>query len=78
MIWMRVWRVLAPFVVFGRDLEAMIKSAASAASRKTKSRGPRCRGALGRRLGKRTAAGQGASVDLGPLDLVSLEAALIS
>ena len=61
---------------FVLDLEAVIKSAASAASRKTKSRGPRSREAPGRRLGKRTAAGRGASLDLGPLDLVFLEAAL--
>ena len=58
------------------DLEAVIKSAASAASRKTKSKGPRSREAPGRRLGKRTAAGRGASLDLGSLDLVLLEAAL--
>ena len=54
----------------------MIKSAASAASRKSKSMWPRSREAPGRRLGKRTAAGRGASLDLGPLDLVFLEAAL--
>ena len=54
----------------------MIKSAASAASRETKCRGPRSREAPGRRLGKQTAAGRGASLDLGPLDLVFLEAAL--
>ena len=58
------------------DLEAVIKLAASAASRKTKSSRPRSREAPGRRLGKRTAAGQGASLDLGLLDLVFLEAAL--
>ena len=52
-------------------MEAMIKSAASAASRKTKSREPRSREAPGRR----TAAGQGASLDLGALDLIFLEAA---
>ena len=45
---------------FGRALEAVIKSAASAASRKTKSRGPRSREAPGRRFGKRTAASRGA------------------
>ena len=54
----------------------MIKSASSAASPKTKSREPRPRGVPGRRLGKWTAAGRGASLDLGPLDLVFLEAAL--
>ena len=54
----------------------MIKPAASAASRKTKSWGPRLRDAPGRRLGKRTAAGRGAPLDLGPLDLLSLVAAL--
>ena len=59
------------------DLEAVIKLAASAASRKTKSRAPRCcREAPGRRLGKRPAAGQSAFLDLGPLDLVVLDAAL--
>ena len=41
-----------------KKLQAVIKSAASAASRKTKNQGPRSRGAHGRRLGKRTAAGQ--------------------
>ena len=51
-------------------------SAASAAPRKTQSRVPRAREVPGRRLAKRTAAGRGASLDLGPLDLVSLEAAL--
>ena len=56
--------------------QAVIKSAAGAASRKPKSKGPRSRGAPGRQLGKRPAAGQGASLDLGPLDLVFLEAAL--
>ena len=60
------------------DLEAVIKSAASTASRKTKSRVPRSRGALGRQLNKRTAASWGALtfLYLGPLDLVFLEAAL--
>ena len=57
-------------------MEAVIKLAASAASRKTGSRSARSREAPGRRLGKRTAAGRGASLDLGPLDLVFLEAAL--
>ena len=57
-------------------MEAVIKSAASAVSRKTKSSGPRSREEPGRGLGKRTAAGRGASLDLGPLDLVFLEAAL--
>ena len=37
-----------------------------------------CVGAAGRRLGKRTAAGWGASLDLGPLDVVFLEAALVA
>ena len=83
---MRICRVIQLFVVFGKfgnlllvldlGLEAVIKSAASAASRKTESRGPRSREAPGRRLGKRTAASRGASLDLGPLDLVFLEAAL--
>ena len=57
-------------------MEAVITSAASADSRKTKSRGPRSREAprpaavcLPSRL-------PGASLDLGPLDLVFLEAAL--
>ena len=58
------------------DLKAVLKSAASAASRKTKLREARPRGAPGRRLDKRTVAGWGASLDLGPLDLVFLEAAL--
>ena len=40
------------------NLEAVIKSDASAASRKTKSRGPRSREAPGQRLGKWTAAGK--------------------
>ena len=57
------------------DLEVVIKPAASAASRKTKCRGPRSREAPGRRLGNRTAAGRAASLDLGPLDLDFLEAA---
>ena len=57
-------------------MEAVIKSAAIAASRKTKCRGPRSREFPGPRLGKRTAASQGDSLDLGPLDLVFLEAAL--
>ena len=57
-------------------MEAVIKSAASSASSKTKSRGPRFREAPERRLGKQTAAGQGASLDLGPLFLVFREAAL--
>ena len=43
---------------------------------KTKPRRPRSRGAPGRLHGKQTAAGWGAPLDLGPLDLVSLEAAL--
>ena len=47
----------------------------SAASRKTKSRGPTVREAPRRRLGKRTAAGRGASLDLRPLE-VFLQAAL--
>ena len=58
------------------NFQGVIKLAASAASRKTKSRRPRSREAPGRRLGMRTAAGRGASLDLGPLDLVFLEAAL--
>ena len=57
-------------------MEAVTKWVDSAASRKTKSRGPRSGEAPGRRLGKRTAAGWDASLDLGPLDLVFLEAAL--
>ena len=57
-------------------MEAVIKSAASAASRKTKSRGPRSRGAPRQRLGKRKAAGRGAALNLGPLDVAFLEAAL--
>ena len=79
---MRICQVIQFFVVFEKfgtlllvlDMEAAIKSAASAASRKTKSRGsmeaPR------RRLGKRMAAALGASLDLGPLDVGFLEAAL--
>ena len=54
----------------------VIKSSANAASMKTKSRGPRSRGAPGQWLGKWMAAGRGAPLDLGPLDLVFLEAAL--
>ena len=56
--------------------QAVIKLAASAASPKTKSREPRPRGAPGRWLGKQTAAGRGASLELGLLDLGFLEAAL--
>ena len=57
-------------------MEAVIKSTAFAASRKTKSRGPRSREApkpAGVRL---PSCRPGASLDLGPLDLVFLEAAL--
>ena len=57
-------------------MEAVIKSAGSAASRKTKSRRPRSREVprlVAIRLPSRC---QGASLDLGPLDLVFLEAAL--
>ena len=53
----------------------MVKSAASAASRKTKSRGPR----PGKRLDIGPAyehGGRGASLGLGALDLVLLEATL--
>ena len=56
----------------------MMKSAAIGATRKAKSRGPRAREAPGRRLGKQTAAGRSDSLDLGPLDLVFLEAALVA
>ena len=63
-------------VFFVLDVEAAIKLAAKGASRKTKSRGPRSREAPGRRLGKWTAAGRAASVYLGLLNLVFLEAAL--
>ena len=68
--------------------QAVIKSAASAASRKPKSKGPRSRGAPGRIVdggrwttgdGQTTGNGrmtdQGAPLDLGPLDLGFLEAA---
>ena len=58
------------------DLEAVIKSAASAASKKTKPRGPRCREALLPAAGRLPSRRPGASLDLGPLDLVFLEAAL--
>ena len=58
------------------DLEDVIKSAVSAASRETKPRGPRSRGAPRRRLGNRTAAAFCAFLELGPLDLVFLEAVL--
>ena len=57
-------------------MEVVIKSPASAASRKTRSRGPRSmEGSARQRLGKRTAAGWDAPLDL-RLDLVFLEAAL--
>ena len=67
------YNFLTNFAKFG---VAMIKSTAGAASRKTESMGPRSREALGRRLGEWTTATRGASLDLGPLDLVFLEAAL--
>ena len=81
---MRIWQVIALLDVFEKlgtlllalDLEAVIKSAASAGSRKTEFREPRSRRAPGQQLGKRTAAGWGTSLDLGPLDLFFLEAAL--
>ena len=56
--------------------QAVIKSAASAASRKTKNQGPRSRGAHRRRLGMRTTGLGWAPLDLGPCFLVFLEAAL--
>ena len=56
----------ATFCRFEMGLEAVIKSAASAASRKTKSRGLRFREAPGQRLSNQKAAGRGASLDLGP------------
>ena len=60
---------------FVLDLEAVIKSAASAASPKTKSRGPSSRGALdgGSAGGRRP---RGAPLGLGSRDLVFEEAAL--
>ena len=57
-------------------MEAVIKSAASAASRKTKSRGPRSREAPQPAAVQLPSSRPGASPDLGPLDLVFLEAAL--
>ena len=56
------------------NFQAVIKSAASATSRKPKSRGPSSRGALD----SGSAGGRwppGAPLELGPLDLVFLEAA---
>ena len=57
------------------DFQAVIKSAASAASPKTESRGPSSRGAPdgGSAGGRRP---RGAPLELGPLDLVFGEAAL--
>ena len=46
--------------------QAVIKSAASAASRKTKNQGPGSWGAPGRRLGMRTTGLGWAPLDLGP------------
>ena len=72
-----VWKAVNLFwKVWDRGLEVATKSAASAASRKTKSRGPRSREAPGRRLGKRTATGRGTPLEPCPLDVFFLEAAL--
>ena len=57
-------------------MEAVIKSAASAASRKTESREPRSREAPRPAAVRLPSRRPGASLDLGPLDLVFLEAAL--
>ena len=57
-------------------MEAVIKSAASAASRTTKSRGPISREAPRPAAVRLQSCRPGASLDLGPLDLVFLEAAL--
>ena len=68
----RFWRLKAPKThISGRtdsglNFRAVIKSAASAASRETKNQGPRSRGAHGRRLGMRTTGLGWAPLDLGP------------
>ena len=54
-IWMRMCRDMTLFNFLEKlNFQAVIKSAASAASRETKNQGPRSRGAHGRRLGLRT------------------------
>ena len=63
-------------VATSRDMDAVIKSADSAASRKTKSRGPRSRGAPRPAAVRLPSRRPGASLDLGHLDEVFLEAAL--
>ena len=50
----RYWVGMSGSLVEKLNFQAVIKSAASAASRETKNQGPRSRGAHGRRLGLRT------------------------
>ena len=50
----RDWVGMSGSLVEKLNFQAVIKSAASAASRETKNQGPRSRGAHGRRLGLRT------------------------
>ena len=74
----KVWIHFEKFatVLLVLDVEAVTKLAASAASRKTKSREPRSREAPRPAAVRLPSCRPGASLDLGPLDLVFLEAAL--
>ena len=66
---------LAAVATYG-ELEAVVKSAARATLKKTKSRGPRREREAPQPAAIRLPSRPGAALDLGPLDLVFLEAAL--